>query len=192
MISINVRSGSVKRLKQSYYEAAASWRGICPLCQRPYHHHSSYPRKTPRFLAPFSIHRVYCINCRTSHALLPCFIIPFARVLDVVREAAIMGICHHLHTIEELAELLEVDPTTIARWWRIFRTKAGAMLEALSKKLAQSSPLAHWAGGSLATWREQGRKILELIGRCRATFHPRFMFCGFAWLNLHDPYLLCK
>ncbi len=192
MISINVRSGSVKRLKQSYYEAAACWRGSCPFCQRPYHHHSSYTRKTPHLLAPFSIQRVYCINCGTSHALLPCFIIPFARVLDVVREAAITGICHNLYTMEELAEFLEVDPTTIARWWKIFRAKAGAMLEALSKKLAQSSQLAHWAGGNLDTWHERGRKILELIGRCRATFHPRFMFCGFAWLNFHDPYLLCK
>jgi len=103
-----------------------------------------------------------------------------------------MGICYNLHTMEELAEFFDVDPTTIARWWMLFRAKAGVMLEALSKKLAQSPQLAHWAGGNLDTRRQQGRKILELIGRCRATFYPRFMFCGFAWVNLLDPYLLCR
>jgi len=63
-----------------------------------------------------------------------------------------MGICHNLYTMEELAEFLEVDPTTIARCWKIFRAKAGAMLEALSKKLTQSSQLTHWAGGKYSGW----------------------------------------
>jgi hypothetical protein len=103
-----------------------------------------------------------------------------------------MSICHNLHTIEELAEFLAVDPTTIARWWRIFRTKAGVMLQALSAILAQTSQLADWARGNFDTWRERGLKILELIGRCRATFYPGFMFCGLAWVNLLDPYLLFK
>ena len=192
MISINVRGGSVKSLKKSYYAALLRWVGICPICQRPFWRHGSYPRITPQLLGTIYIQRVYCENCKKTHALLPCFIIPFARVLDVVREAAIMSICHNLHTIEELAEFLGVDPTTIARWWRIFRTKAGVMLQALSAILAQTSPLADWARGNFDTWRERGRKILELIGRCRATFYPGFMFCGLAWVNLLDPYLLFK
>lgn len=103
-----------------------------------------------------------------------------------------MGISHNLHTIEELAEFLAVDPTTIARWWRIFRAKAGVMLQALSAMLAQTPQLADWARGNFDTWRERGRKILELIGRCRATFSPKFMYCHFAWLNILNPYLFCK
>ncbi len=190
MISINVRSGSVKSLKESYYAALLRWVGICLICQRPLWRHSSYPRITPRLLGPLYIQRVYCEHCHVTHALLPCFIIPFARVLDVVREAAIMSICHNLHSIEELAEFLAVDPTTIGRWWHIFRSKAGVMLQALSAMLAQTPQLADWARGSFDTWRERGRKILELIGRCRATFHPHFMFCGFAWVNILDPHLL--
>ena len=190
MISINVKGESVNILKESYYKTAASWRGACLICQKPYYHHGDYPRKTPYLLGPISIKRVYCPDCGKSHALLPCFIIPYARVLDVIREAAIVGICFNTHTIEELAELMDVDPTTIARWWRIFREKAGVMMMALAEILAQSSQLSDWASGSFDTWTGQARKILELMGRCRATFSPQFAFCGLAWVNILDPYLL--
>lgn len=166
------------------------WFGICPICSKPYQHYGSYDRKTPRLLGPIFIQRVYCATCGISHALLPCFIIPYSRFLAVVREAAIHGICFNTHTVEELAELLDVDPSTVARWWRIFRQKAGVLMIALTEKLAQSPRLADWAGGSFQTDHERGRKILELIGKCRATFSPNFRFCGFAWVNVFDPYLL--
>lgn len=139
---------------------------------------------------PDAIQRVYCVNCNKSHALLPCFIIPYARVLDVIKEAAIAGICFEKHTIEEIAELMGVDPTTVARWWRIFRNKAGAMIMALARKLADSPELADWASGNFKTVHGQVRKILELIGRCRATYSPGYAFCGFAWVNVFNPYLL--
>lgn len=126
MISINIKTGSVNTIKESYYKAAARWTGVCPVCHRPYQRYGTYLRKTPYPFGPSSIQRVYCEDCKRSHALLPCFIIPYARVLDVVKEAAIAGICFDTHTIEELAELMQVDPTTIAQWWRTFRNKAGA------------------------------------------------------------------
>lgn len=119
MISINIKGESVNTLIESYENTADLWAGLCPLCQIFYQHWGTYPRKTPYLFGPSSIRRVYCKSCKTSHALLPCFIIPYARVLDVVREAAIVGICFNTHTIEELAELLGVDPTTVSRWWRI-------------------------------------------------------------------------
>jgi transposase len=108
----------------------------------------------------------------------------------VVREAAIAGICLQTHTIEELAELMGVDPTTVARWWRIFRNKAGSLMMALTRMLADSSQLSDWASGRIRTDYDQGKKIMELIGRCRATYSPGFAFSGFAWVNLLDPYLL--
>jgi len=190
MIIIYVKGKSVNTLKKAYYQTAALWSGLCPICHKPYQHYGSYPRKTPSFLGPILIQRVYCENCKKTHALLPCFIIPYARVLDVVREAAIVGICFNTQTIEELAELMNVDPTTIARWWRIFRAKAGVLMAALTKKLAQSPQLSDWASGSFQTCREEGRKILELIGRCMATFSFNFEFCRFAWVNYFNPYLL--
>jgi len=113
MISINVKGKSVNTLKESYYQTVILWFGVCLICQRPYQHYGTYSRKTPYQFGPFSIQRVYCVNCKKSHALLPCFIIPYARVLDVIREAAIVGICFNTHTIEELAELMNVDPTTV-------------------------------------------------------------------------------
>lgn len=194
MISINVKGESVNTLKESYNQTADSWVGVCPICQRTYQHYGTYPRITPYLLGPFSIRRVYCDNCGISHALLPCFIIPFARVLDVIREAAITGICFNQHTLEELAELMDVDTTTVARWWRLFRKKADVLMMALAKKLAHSPGLSDWISGNFRTDHEDARKILELIGRCRATYSPSFAFCGFAWVNVFDPYLLsdCK
>ncbi len=192
MISINIKGGSVKTLQQAYLKTIALWVGICTICQTPYQRHTSYLRKTPYILGPFTIQRVYCKNCRRTHALLPCFIIPYARVRDVVREVAIKSICDKSATIEELAELLDVDPRTIACWWQVFCKKSDGMLQALSAELAQTSQLADWASGNLADCRVKGLKILELIGRCRATFSPKFMYCHFAWLNILNPYLFCK
>lgn len=190
MISINVKGESVNILKESYEKSADHWTGKCTVCQRVYQHFGTYPRLTPYFLGPFSIRRVYCPDCKKSHALLPCFIIAYARVLDVVKESTIAGICFEQHTIEELAELMGVDTSTVARWWRIFRQKAGTLMMALAKNLADSPGLSDWVSGSCGTGREQAEKIMELIGRCRATYSPDFLFCGFAWVNIFDPYLL--
>ena len=190
MISINIKGKSVNTLKESYYQATALWSGVCPICQRHYQHYGTYSRITPYLFGPISIQRVYCNSCKKSHALLPCFIIPYARVLDVIREAAIIGISFNTQTIEELAELLDVDPTTVARWWRIFRTKSGVLMESLTKKLAQSPQLSDWTSGPLHTPHERTKKILELISRCKNFFSPGFAFCGLAWVNIHNPYLL--
>ncbi len=190
MIIINVQGDSVKRLKVLYYQAAGSWCGICPECKSVYQHYGTYPRKTPAPFGPAFIKRVYCKNCKKTHALLPCFIIPYSRVMNEVRQAAIAGISYGSHTIEQLAELTGVEPTTIARWWKIFCQKSGAMMKALSQKLAQSSQLINWLSGPLGTWHEKARKILELMGRCRATFFLDFQYGDFSWVNLFNPNLL--
>ena len=185
MISINVKGESVNTLIKSYQQEAAKWTGVCPVCNRLYQHYGYYPRTTPS-LFPSSIHRVYCETCKQSHALLPCFIIPYSRVMTSVLEAAIRGICFDTHTQEELAELLGVDPTTVSRWWRSFRQKFGVMMEALAEKLARSPQISDWASGSFRTNQEMAKKLFSLIYRCRA---PDFAYGDFAWLNLFDPYL---
>lgn len=192
MISINVKGSSVNTLVEAYYQTAGRWFGRCPVCQRIFQNHGFYERKTPHLFGPFMIKRVYCKHCRITHALLPCFIIPYSRVLAVVKEAAITGICFNTHTIEELAELMEVDPGTVARWWKIFRQKSGVLLSALALKLAQSASLSDWARGPLETWPQRTQKTLALIGKCRATFCSDFRYCDFAWVNIYDPYLLFK
>ncbi len=190
MIIINVKSCSVKTLKETYYKAVEFWHGTCPICQTLYQHHGSYPRKTPHSYGPSFIKRVYCKNCKISHALIPCYIIPYSRVMSEIKEFAISGISLGSYTIEELAELANVEPTTISRWWRIFCAKLDVMTDALMKKLAQSPQLTYWLSGPVATYHQQARKVLELMFKCRATFFQEFQFCRFAWVNLFDPYLL--
>ena len=192
MIIINVKNEPVKTLKETYYQAADCWRGTCDLCQSTYHQHGNYLRKTPLPLGPIFIKRVYCKNCKISHALLPCFIIPYSRVTDVVKESAITDIYRGHQTIEQLAELFSLDPTTIARWWKIFCDRAKVMLEALAGKLTQSSRLTDWLSGPLESPYERVGKVLELMERCKTIFSTSFKFGRFAWVNLFNPYLLLK
>ncbi len=191
MLSINVKVSSVKTLNESYLQAAKTWVGYCSVCQRRYQLYGSYGRKMPKTFGPTAIQRVYCVNCKKSHALLPCFIIPYSRVLAEVKEAAVAGLCFSKHTIEELAELLGIEPTTLARWWRVFKNKSNTLLKTLVNMLADTyAPSSDWLCGDFTTMRGRGRKILQLIGRCRATYSPCFELCNFAWINLLDPYLL--
>ena len=123
MISIVVKSESVKfdllrkpfgfleYLVKLYELAADNWKGNCPVCGRPHTKHGTYLRKTPaQFGFKLRIRRVRCKQCKITHALLPCFLIPYGRYLDVYVELAINPDANDGLTIEKLAEELERSP----------------------------------------------------------------------------------
>ncbi len=195
MISINVKSSYVNIISaiifiKAYYLAVQMWSGNCPECHRPYHRHGRYTRKTPYYLGPIYIQRVYCKNCKKTHALLPCYIIPYSRVLAIIQQIAIQDIAFKRQTIEAIAELFELDPSTILRWWITFRNKTNKMLEYLSSLLAQPPHLTDWGSSDIDIHRQKACKILELMKRCRDVCNPDFAFCEFSMTNLYNPYLL--
>ncbi len=195
MININVNTSyvnmySLKIFLDAYYIAVANCSRKCRTCKSLCHFHGSYTRKTPLCIGPILIQRVYCKSCKKSHALLPCYIVPYARVLAIIKQAVISQIAVNIQTIEEIAELFEVDPTTIARWWMIFRNKSNSLLAALSKYLASSPGLTDWVRGDIRTSRRKAQKILELMGRFRSIYYPDFSFCDFSLVNISNSYLL--
>ena len=199
MISINLPVDSVNtdqlfspdgllRLVAIYYSMAAKWVGDCA-CGRRYRRHGSYVRLTP-FPKGIRIQRAYCPNCKITHALLPCIVIPYSRAFAEVKEAAIKGLAYDHMAIESIAALCDIDPRTITRWWLQFQQKTDGLMSVLTRLLADTSSPLDWASGHLRTPKERACKIFELVYRCRATFSEQCHFGDFAWLTLLDPYLL--
>ena len=165
----------------------AVWTGICPDCGCLYIKYGTYPRKTPLYGVIFRIQRVICPRCGKTHALIPCFVFPYSRVMAHIKQMAIRGICLESHTIEQLAELCGVEPSTIKRWWKCFRAAANDILQWLAEKLASSPQPSTWLGGDYTCTRAKGRKIFELFALYRSTYHPDFPHTDFNLLCLAKP-----
>ncbi len=172
------------KLVAIYWQAVQAWVGICANCKCFFHKHDTYKRKTPLYGVIFRIKRVYCPCCGKSHALIPCFIFPYSRVLAHIKEAAIRGICYETHTIEQLAEIYGLEPYTIKRWWRNFRAASDGILKWLAKKLAYSNQPANWVGWNYNSTRAKGQKFFSLFGLYRSTYHPESLHSDFELLCL--------
>ncbi len=168
-------------------QAVRDWRGSCASCGLIFHKHDRYQRKTPLLGVIFFIKRVYCPGCKKAHALIPCFVFPYSRVLAYVKEAAIKGLCYESGTIERLAELCGVEPATIKRWWENFRKAAGELTGWLAKELAAKNRRADWLSGEPGSERKRGQRLFSLFGLYRSTYHPEFLHGDFELLCLIKP-----
>ncbi len=97
------------------------------------------------------------------------------------------GICYGTHTIEQLAEICGVEPSTIKTWWKNFRAATDELFKWLSLKLAYSNQPAIWLGGNYDSSRAKGRKIFSPFGLYRSTYHPGFLHSDFDLLCLINP-----
>ena len=174
------------KLVRIYLQTVAVWTGVCA-CKGVYIKHGGYRRKTPLVGAIFWIQRVYCPLCGKTHALIPCFVFPYSRVMAHIKEAAIRGTCYETQTIEQPAELCGVESATVMRWWKCFRTATGGLLNWLAGELAKSAVPATWLGGGFKTPRAMGRKFFSLFALYRSTFHPQFTHSDFNLLCLVNP-----
>lgn len=170
-----------------YLQTVTLWTGTCENCSRIFTKHGTYARKTPLYGFYFRIQRVICPYCGKTHALIPCFVFPYSRVMAHVKEVAIRGICFETQTIERLAEICGVEPSTIMLWWKCFKAAADCLLNWLAKKLASSTQEATWLGGDYASDRAKGQKIFDLFGLYRSTYHPDFLHSDFNLLCLVKP-----
>lgn len=177
----------LERLVELYEVAAHEWKGLCPTCGRALTRHGSYLRKTPTvFKLKLSIKRVICKHCGITHALIPCFLIPYARYLDVDIEFALNPEAYAGITVEQLAECISTEPSTILRWRANFRAKAHDIYLRLAKLLAMTSlPVTKWLWtGSLDP---PERRIFNLISVLRKECYDGFSFSNLALLNLLFP-----
>jgi len=167
--------------------AVTDWTGTCAACGLIFHKHDRYRRKTPLLGAVFFIKRVYCPGCKKAHALIPCFVFPYSRVLAAVKEAAIKGLCYESSTIEQLAELCGVEPATIKSWWKNFKKATGELTAWVAKELAKTNRPADWLSGEPDSERKRGRRLFSLFGLYRSAYHPEFLHGDFDLLCLLKP-----
>jgi len=108
--------------------------------------------------------------------------------MAAVKEQAIRGICYETHTIEQLAELYAVEPTTIKRWWERFNEATDTLINWLAGELAKSNRMTDWLSGNCDSKRKKGRKLFSLFGLYRSTYHPDFIDGDFDLLCLKKPF----
>jgi len=171
-----------------YLQTVSHWKGTC-VCGRFFQGHGTYLRKTPLLGVSFRIQRVICPGCGITHALIPCFVFPYSRVMAHVKELALRGICFEEHTIEQLAELCGVEPSTISNWWYRFKAASNSLLIWLARELASSEPPTTWLKGDYANDRHRGQKLFSLFGLYRSTYHPEFFHGDFHLLCLVKPFI---
>lgn len=177
----------LSRLAVLYMQAVRDWRGSCANCGFIFYKHDRYQRKTPLLGVIFFIKRVYCPGCKKAHALIPCFVFPYSRVLAAVKERAIRGLCFESETIEQLAELCEVEPATIKKWWENFRNAIEGLTAWLAGKLAATNRSATWLNLNAETPRQKGQRFFTLFGYYRSSYHPQFKGADFDLLCLLKP-----
>lgn len=172
-----------------YLEAVTAW--IQSQSNNGIHfiRYGTYPRKTPIEI-PLNICRVKSPEGPT-HALIPCFIIAYDRVKSYIKEMVSQQLCYDQATIEQLAEVFNVEPVTISRWWRQFKSQIDGLLAWLATELANSNQDTDWISGKYDTKRAKGRKVFELLNRYTRGF-PGFPHDNFALANLMNPSLFLK
>ena len=158
----------------------------CINCGKKYTRHSFYSRGmfTKLGLIDISIQRARCKTCNVTHAILPCFIIPYSRFLSKIKGAAIKGHAEGL-SAEKIADQLGlIDSRIIKIWWKKFSGKANSLSKWLAKILSSTSGYTKWLRGTPESIKELVCWVFKLLDLLRERCHPDFDFDNFALLNL--------
>lgn len=113
----------------------------CENCGRRLHKHGRYFRlvATKRELLRIPIYRQYCPNCGKTISLLPDFLVPWARCVTWVREAALLrrrrGFTHRLNIESTAVAALRYSLRTLKRWWKAYILKVDAVALWIAKQL---------------------------------------------------------
>lgn len=177
-------------LQRAYKSAVQEWSGLCPDCNYLLIKNGSYLRLTPFFQPGFKVQRVYCKNCKRSHALIPHFIIPFHRQLIGYDEFVIRAKAFNLSTNERIAEILDVEPISVTRWWSKVKKLLPTLISFLSRILADSFGLTDWMRNYSLVPVGQAQKLFELVELLRDFYFGQCRMEGFALINMLDHSLL--
>lgn len=152
-------------------ETTALMNGLsCPHCQNTagFRLHDYRPRHLyldPGTRITITITRLKC-SCQKTFTLMPDWLIPFKRyVMAFVLEAIRMTARHRVYWT---ANSLELDSTTIRRWWSQFRQFHQAL--ATAHRLDQCPRLASQRYAKL----RHGRRLMQIISAHTPHFHALF------------------
>lgn len=133
---------SCKAYLRMYENRSPDVKMCCEDCGRSLHKHGRYNRSvtTKREIIQIPIYRQYCPDCGKTITLLPDFLVPWARFVTWVREAAMnrrqMGFTCRQTINSTSAVALRYSRRTLGRWWKRY------VLQAISAAL--------WVAGQLA------------------------------------------
>lgn len=191
MFSIPISCSDVNAFESVYESAVEMWVGYCPLCGKQLVRNGRYVRKTPREIGPFDVQLVCCSERKHgSHALIPCLVLPYERVPAERQELALVEVAEQNHTVEQIAECLDVEPKTVYRWWKSFTERLPDIRYYLANALARCSDLTSWTRESDSSLRGRVKHTLELLSFVRDKLNPRFPYCRLSFLAVLNP-LLC-
>ncbi len=194
MIIINLKVTTVKGLQEKYdkfFRDSLHDPLQCPNCGGNTKKHGGYSRCLfkDKSWGQIRVKRVMCHCCSKTHALIPCFIIPYAHHSADDREQALRDYAKGA-TIETIAEDLRVDRRTISKWFEWFRRKQSGIVDFLSQELATSFIEAReWLWGVKTRGRSSLGWVLNLLQLYTKLHAPDFQNSTLAYLNLRHPEL---
>ncbi len=187
MIIITLKTKDVNIPFAGYSEAVERWmekKAFCFRCGGSFKKNGTYTRSflSVRMIFFLRIQRILCKQCRISHALLPCNIIPYSTTGALEREQALRGYGEKA-VIEKIAEEIDAAPRTISGWCLKFSKRAGEIIDWVSKHLAAHSNEINWLKGASLEGRERISWIFKLLDLFREYFFPDFSHGTLSLLN---------
>lgn len=127
---------TVKEYRKKYQILLNQITPICTICHGKCHSHCWYERKT-RGPNPDTIKilRVKCVQCGSTHAILPDFLFPKGRYSQTIREEVIIECETEGKTQEEVSQNQSVKTTW--RWIKRYRESIVTIKAALRSVLAR-------------------------------------------------------
>lgn len=187
VIMINLKLQDVNTPFEDYPKAVERWMEKKPFCFRcggSFKKNGRYLRSLFSIRKIFFLHiqRVLCKQCKISHALLPCKIIPYSTTGTMEREQVLRGYGEKA-VIEEIAEEIDVEPRTVSGWCQKFSKRADEITDWAINHLAAHSNEINWLQGALLEGREKISWVFKLLDLFQEYFFPDFSHGTLALLN---------
>ena len=181
--------------KEAYEITIEHWTANCEVCGAALVRDGGYVRETPIEVGPLWIQQVRCNNqeqCPGSkpvrQALLPCWVLPYQRVMSCVQHTALVNVVEGSCTIEASAEDACVDPKTVSRWLNVLRESIPTVLPRIVRVLCDHHSPADWASDRDVAHSSKLSQLFSLMSLVRERIYPWFPGAPMALIAFFWPY----